>query len=74
VTAKLRDGLATIAFRVCGSGTVDVKVLAVRGTHIHAAVVRLPLDGGCTGYSLGLDLPAGAGKASVSVDGVVKLL
>jgi hypothetical protein len=79
VTAKLRDGLATIAFRVCGSGTVDVKVLASRGTRSHAAVVTLPLAGGCTDYSLGLRLPAGVGKTSVSVAagggaGVVKPL
>jgi hypothetical protein len=67
VTANQRGGLATIAFRVCGSGTVDVKVLAVRGTRSHAAVVTLPLAGGCTGYSLRLGLPTGAGKASVSV-------
>jgi hypothetical protein len=67
VTAKRKGSVAKVVFRVCGSGTVDVTVLAQRGTASHAAVVTLPLTGGCTSYALGLTLPTGKAAASVSV-------
>jgi hypothetical protein len=66
VAARLRGGLALVVFRACGSGTVSVNVAVARGKGSHLAEVTLPVSG-CTTYSLGLSVPAGAGRATVSL-------
>jgi hypothetical protein len=71
-TAKLKGSVAQVGFRVCGSGNVDVKVIAQRGTRLLATVVTLPLvPGTCLAYRLGVTVPKGTGAATVSVDGTV---
>jgi hypothetical protein len=73
-SARLKGSVAQVAFRVCGDGSVDVKILARRGTQIRTTVVTLPLAGACVAYRLGVTVPKGAGIATLAVDGAtVKL-
>jgi hypothetical protein len=69
-TARLKGAVATVSFRVCGSGDVQVRLVARRGTRLAATVVTVPLtSGGCLAYRLGVTVPKGTGAATLSVDG-----
>jgi hypothetical protein len=71
-TARLKGTVAQVGFRVCGSGDVEVKLVARRGLRVLATVVTLPLSaGGCTVYRLGVTVPKGAGAATLAVDGAI---